>query len=160
MTIRVFLTWPQYFFIWEALGGGLRRAGEGVRGIIRLGSNLLLPSGGAMPTATPPHPLSPLWETPGTREHPPGRTHASDGSFCRGWLCVLLTSKKQFAFREQIFTSFPEGFFFPVSQGGGSRDPWGSARRDARPHAMGRLNFCCPLARKPLCFENQVCFSI
>lgn len=54
MTIRVFLTWPQYFFIWEALGGGLRRAGEGVRGIIRLGSNLLLPSGGAMPTATPP----------------------------------------------------------------------------------------------------------
>lgn len=53
MTIRVFLTWQQYFFIWEALGGGLWRAGEGAQGIIRLGSNLLLPSAGPLPAPTP-----------------------------------------------------------------------------------------------------------
>lgn len=51
VTIRVFLTWPQYFFIWEGMGGAGWRAGKGLGGIICV----LVLSMGALPNPTPPN---------------------------------------------------------------------------------------------------------
>lgn len=91
---------------------------------------------------------------------PAGCTRAWDGSRSRGWLFVLLTSRQQFVFGEQIFTSLPEFFFFfffspspGVEQTGlrGQRSP-SHHRLAGSPPPVG--------STPTLCFEHQACFYI
>lgn len=79
---------------------------------------------------------------------PAGCTRAWDGSRSRGWLFVLLTSRQQFVFGEQIFTSLPEFFFFfsfPLLLG------WSKlgSVANARPRTTGWLGPHHPWAQHP-----------
>lgn len=120
-------------------------------------------------------PLCSFLETLGTGVHPralatqqrlarpAALAHGMDGSCSRGWLFVLLTSRQQFVFGEQIFTSLPEFcffFFFSPSPRVEQTGPTG-LRGQRSPSHHGLAGSPPPVGSTPtLCFEHQACFYI